>query len=113
MKKLLLILFLAIPFAVKAETKGVDTLNVKTEIFCDHCLECETCGQNLIPSIYNLKGVKKITIDSEKNIISVVYQSKNITPEEIRMAISKRGYKADDIPADPNALAKLDGCCKK
>lgn len=113
MKKLIALLILAIPFAVKAEINGVDTLTVKTEITCDHCLECETCGQNLIPSIYNLKGIKKITIEPEKNTITVVYQSAKITPNEIRVAISKRGYKADDIQADPQGLAKLDGCCKK
>lgn len=113
MKRLLALLVFAAPFVVKAEVKGVDTLSVKTAITCDHCLECETCGQNLIPGIYSLKGVKKVTIEAEKNTITVVYQSEKITPTEIRTAISKRGYKADDVAADPEGLSKLDGCCKK
>ncbi|MBL4654727.1 MAG: hypothetical protein JKY33_02775 [Bacteroidia bacterium] len=36
-----------------------------------------------------------------------------ITIDNIRNAISKVGYDADEVEADPVAYEKLHGCCKK
>jgi hypothetical protein len=33
--------------------------------------------------------------------------------KDIQIAISKLGYDADSIPADPKAYEKLNACCKK
>jgi ribosomal protein L6P/L9E len=45
---------------------------INTEIFCDHCLECESCDDNIFSKIKDHnKGVSYVKIDSEKNIITV------------------------------------------
>ncbi len=44
--------------------------------------------------------------------ITVVYNPLKATPEKIETAISKMGYDADEIKADPVAYEKLDECCK-
>ena len=59
------------------------------------------------------KGVKESEVNVEKQIITVTYKKNKTTPENIRKAISKAGYDADDVAADPKAYAKLDACCKK
>jgi hypothetical protein len=45
--------------------------------------------------------------------ITITYNTTKTTPEQLKQAISKIGFDADDIKADPKAVAKFDGCCKK
>ncbi|MBK8362965.1 MAG: hypothetical protein IPL24_04585 [Bacteroidetes bacterium] len=45
--------------------------------------------------------------------IKVTYNSKKTNPEAIRQLISKYGFDADEVKADPVAYSKLDECCKK
>jgi len=89
------------------------TITIKTSIVCDHCMKCDDCGYNIDTSVRKAKGIKKVEIDPEKSTVEVTYRTDKTTPEEIRVALSKAGYDADDVKADPAAYAKLDGCCKK
>jgi hypothetical protein len=45
--------------------------------------------------------------------LTITFNPSKITSVKIREEISKLGYDADDIKADPAAYQKLDGCCKK
>jgi len=89
------------------------TITIKTSIACDHCMKCDDCGYNIDTSIRKAKGIKKVEINPEQNTVEVTYRADKTTPKEIRIALSKAGYNADDVKADPAAYAKLDGCCKK
>lgn len=91
----------------------IDTLVVKTNIYCSHCMECETCKDLLVDDLLDEKGITDIKLDAKNMTITVVYKPKKITPGEIRAAIAKRGYDADNVKADPEGYEKLDGCCKK
>ena len=92
---------------------AVKTITIKTSIACDHCMKCDDCGYNIDTSIRKAKGVKKVEIDPEKNTVEVTYRADKTSADEIRLALSKAGFDADDVKADPEAYAKLDGCCKK
>lgn len=92
---------------------GLETITIKTSIVCDHCMECDDCGFNIDTSIRKAKGIKKVVIDPEGSTVMVTYRTDKTTPEEIRIALSKAGFDADDVKADLEAYAKLDGCCKK
>jgi copper chaperone CopZ len=52
-------------------------------------------------------------LDEAKSTITVYYNPKKTNLQEIKTAISKLGYDADDVKADQTAYASLDGCCKK
>ena len=93
--------------------EAVKTITIKTSIACDHCMKCDDCGYNIDTSIRKAKGVKKVEIDPEKNTVEVTYRADKTSADEIRLALSKAGFDADDVKADPEAYAKLDGCCKK
>lgn len=86
---------------------------IKTATYCDHCKVCETCGGNFKTVLSKIKGLKKYAIDDKKMLITVYYNNQQTNINTIRTAISKMGYDADNIKADPNAYEKLDGCCKK
>jgi len=93
--------------------KGSEKIVIKTTIYCDHCNECESCGQFLRKELKFIKGVKFATLDVKAMTFTIEYNTSKTNPAEIRNAISKLGYDADDIKAEPTAYQKLDGCCKK
>jgi hypothetical protein len=45
--------------------------------------------------------------------ITVYYNGKKTDLQAIKTAISNLGYDADDVKANLEAYANLDGCCKK
>ena len=92
--------------------KTVQTIVIKTSITCDHCKACETCGGLLEKTLIKEKGIQMITLDEKNSTITVIYNSKKIALPAIKTAISKLGYDADEVKADPQGYEKLDGCCK-
>ena len=113
MKKLILLLvilfsFSNTTFAQKSNEKAV----IKTVLNCDHCKECETCGLKFKTEMLKIKGVKMYELDDQAMIFTVYYNGKKTDLQTIKIAISKLGYDADDVKADPEAYENLDGCCK-
>lgn len=102
-----IMLLLMYATTIKAQDATTAELKIKTSAVCDMCKE--TMEKHMAFE----KGVKKSSLDVESKILTVIYNPKKTTPEKIRKAVSKSGYDADDIPADPKAYKKLDGCCKK
>lgn len=95
------------------KAKPVKTVVIKTMIYCDHCKSCESCGGRILKELYNENGIKNTSVDSKANTITVVYDSREISIEQIRQKISQMGFDADEVKADPKAVAKLDDCCRK
>ncbi len=74
---------------------------------------CNMCKETLESSLALEKGIKRLSLDVKTAVLTVVYSPKKTTPEKIRMAVSKVGYDADEVLADPAAYEKLSSCCKK
>ncbi len=103
---------LVVMFATtKVSAQSTVTTEIKTQIYCSHCAQCETCGLKFDQELYKLKGLKSFTITG--NIIKVSYNPKKISIDKIRECISKLGYDADDVKATEAGLNSLDGCCRK
>lgn len=113
-KQTLALLLTFVSLSVVAQKKdNIKTAVIKTKIYCDHCKQCETCGDKFNKDLYNEDGIKRVDIDSKANTITVIYDNRKTDLDKIRLFISKIGYDADDVKADPTGIAKLDGCCKK
>lgn len=113
MKKLILLFvilfsFSTTTFAQKSNEKAV----IKTVLNCDHCKECETCGLKFRTEMLKIKGVKMYELDDKAMTFTVYYNAKKTDLQTIKIAISKLGYDADDVKADPESYSNLDGCCK-
>ncbi|CAN5451676.1 hypothetical protein BH10BAC1_BH10BAC1_14130 [soil metagenome] len=91
----------------KAQSSSTAELQIKTSAICD------MCKTTIEKYMAFEKGVKKSTLDVDSKILTVIYDPKKTTPEQLRIAVSKSGYDADDVPADKKAYKKLDACCKK
>ncbi len=105
-----LLLFSANSFA---QQKTIQTAVIKTQIYCDHCKQCESCGDKFNKELLKEKGVQMVVLDEKEMTIKVTYNSKKTDLNKIKTAISKLGFDADDIKADAVAYEELDGCCKK
>lgn len=85
----------------------------KAEIKIKTSAECEMCKNTLEKAMSFEKGVKKASLDLSTRELTVVYNPKKTTPENLRNAIAKAGYDADDVKANNKAYQKLPECCKK
>ena len=111
-QKIILLVFLCIGSQTISAQKSTEKAVIKTVLNCDHCKECETCGLKFKTEMLKIKGVKMYELDDQAMTFTVYYNLKKTSIETIRESISKLGYDADDVKADPEAFENLDGCCK-
>lgn len=89
------------------------TQNAKTELVVIQTNGvCGTCKQKMEQNVPYFKGVTDFSYDEVTSKVSVAYNPNKTSADEIRKGISKLGYDADDVKADPKAREKLPACCK-
>lgn len=98
-------------FAQKQKT--IEKAIIKTNIYCNHCAKCETCGEKFQKVLLREKGIQMVTVDEKEMTIEVVYNTKKTDLTKVKTAITKLGYDADEMNADDVAYEGLDNCCKK
>lgn len=104
--KTLSILILAIIFSLKINAQTsitTSTISVK-----GNCGECK----DRIENAADIKGVKNAVWNEKTHILSVTYDSKKITLEQIEKAIAKAGHTTSTQKADTTAYKGLPDCCK-
>ncbi len=94
-------------------TTSAKAQNNTAELKIKTSATCEMCKATIEKYMAFEKGVKKSELDVATKILTVTYNPQKTTPEKIRIAVSKSGYDADDVKADPKAFAKLEECCRK
>jgi len=105
---------ISILFSVLLLSAGLNAQGGKFEVVkIKTSSQCEDCKARIEEALAFEKGVKKSELDLETHIVTVSYKIGKTSPEKIRKAISKAGYDADDVKADPKAYGKLPACCKK
>lgn len=111
---LLILLSLSIlAFSCGQEKASGTAMTVTTEIFCDHCEKCESCKGRVEKALLATVGVNSANMNVAAKSIAVTYDPAKINEQQIKVAISKTGFAAGDVPADPMAYDNLDDCCKK
>src|SRR5690606_8082558 len=88
----ILLTFIALMLFSLSFSQTNENAVIKTAIYCDHCKECETCGQKFATSMYKIKGVKMYDLDTEKNTITVYYNPKKTDLTSIKKGIGLMGY---------------------
>lgn len=83
------------------------------EIIIQTTAQCDECKHNIEKALMAESGVRFAELDIKSKQVKVVYNSKKITPEALRNAISMIGYDADTVPADSAAVLRLKPCCTK
>jgi len=102
------VVMLLITVGMNAQTQAKPAeVKIKTSAICG------MCKKTIEKALSKEAGVQKSTLDVNSKVVTVQYDPKTTSPEKIRTAISKAGYDADDVKADPKAYKNLDECCKK
>jgi len=114
MKRILSILFLSFCCTLAfGQSKKKATIDIATNISCDHCLRCGSCAPRIQRAIRVNKGIKMVNVDPNKNVITVKYKTKKTSAEKIKEAINNAGFDADELKAPTHAYDQLDACCKR
>lgn len=104
--KTIIILFLSLIFSIKIQAQSTvitSTISVK-----GNCGECKERIENAA----DIKGVKNDVWNEDTKILTVTYDSKKVTLEQIEKAIAKAGHETLSQKADDGAYNKLPSCCK-
>lgn len=88
-------------------TEKIDTVKILTSAVCG------MCKTRIESKVAYEKGVVSVVLDIDTKICTIVYKTEKTDPDKLRQAISKIGYDADTVPANPKAYEKLPACCKK
>ncbi|MBC8045844.1 MAG: cation transporter [Fimbriimonadaceae bacterium] len=99
-------------FTASAQKK-VETVQIKTNIACDHCAICGTCQPLIETTLIAEKGVKTAKLDVASQVVTVVYKTTKTNPDILRESLSNAGYDADGTKAKETGVAQLDECCIK
>lgn len=60
-------------------------------------MSCDACKRSITKSIDQLKGIKKLDIDLETKIITVIYDDEKTDEQSILNAVIGAGYEAEII----------------
>jgi periplasmic mercuric ion binding protein len=93
--------------AYSQEQKKEETITIKTSAVCNMCKE------RIESAMAFEKGVTEVSLNVKTKMLSVTYKTAKTNPEKLKTAVTKIGYDADDLTADPKAYEKLPACCKK
>ena len=105
--KIVLMTLMLFLLTFMARAGGNDTLKVMTSAVCGECKE-------IIEKYLSFeKGVESSDLDVKSKVLTVVYNPKKTDAQKIRLAVTKSGYDADSLKADPKAFRKLPECCKR
>ena len=91
----------------QGKKKNYEEVQIQTSAVCGMCKE------RIETNIAYEKGVKKVELDDSTKIVTIGFDPRKTNPDQLRTAISKIGYDADGVAADPVAYGKLPACCKK
>ena len=112
MKKLILLALVSlITLGVSAQqsktaSKGEQTVTIQTNGVC------QKCADKFKENVPYFKGVKSYSYDMKTAKLTINYDAKRTNPDQLRQEVSKLGYNADNVKADPAARAKLPACCR-
>jgi copper chaperone CopZ len=101
------ILFSQNVFSQEAKADKYSKIDIKTSAQCGMCKETIEKALAFVP------GVKNSILNMETKVVTVKYNPNKTNSDKIKIAISKAGYDADELHADPEAYEKLPPCCKK
>jgi copper chaperone CopZ len=91
----------------KIKDNKVETVEIQTSAICGQCKE------RLEHDIAFEKGVKSVELNEETKVLTVTFKKGKNTKENLKKAITKIGYDADDMLADKKAHDALPKCCQK
>ena len=115
MKKQLLlsaVMFVLAAFVITTTAKAQTQDTTIKEVKILTSAVCDMCKGKIEKQVNKLDGIVSLELDVPTKVLTVTYHNENITVNDIKTAITKAGYSADEMPADKEAFNNLPKCCK-
>jgi periplasmic mercuric ion binding protein len=106
-------LFSATAFLLMFSSSGFSQGRNTEELEIKTSAQCPMCKESIEKMLTFERGVRNALLDMETKKVTVRYNSRRTNPDNLRKAINKLGYDADDKEGDPEAYSNLPACCKK
>jgi mercuric ion binding protein len=109
MKRTVLVMIMAVltGFAMAQEKKGkTETAVIQTSA------ECGDCKDRIEGGLNYTKGVLFAELDLETKKVTVKFNTKKISLQQVKEKIASIGYDANEVKADSVAQKKLPACCQ-
>lgn len=74
---------------------------------------CGMCKEKLEHDLAFEKGVRSVELDDKTKVLTIKFKKGKNTKENLKKAVTKVGYDADEMPAESKAYNALPACCKK
>lgn len=104
--KTIIVLILSLVFSIEIQAQS--TITTSTISVKGNCGECKERIENAA----DIKGVKNDVWNEDTKILTVTYDSKKVTLEQIEKAIAKAGHETAGQKSDEKAYNALPSCCK-
>ncbi|MFQ3340945.1 MAG: mercuric ion binding protein [Flavobacteriaceae bacterium] len=107
MKKLLIMILIALPFSLSAQSKGKKNTKASFEVSGT----CEMCQNRVQKAALSVKGIKTANWDIPSHIITVIYDSNKVSLETLQNTIALVGHDTPLVKAEDANYDKLPMCC--
>lgn len=104
--KTIIVLILSLIFSIKIQAQS--TITTSTISVKGNCGECKERIENAA----DIKGVKNDVWNEDTKILTVTYDTKKVTLEQIEKAIAKAGHETAGQKSNEKAYNALPSCCK-
>lgn len=104
MKSLLMLLFVS--------ALSTMTFAQSREVVLKTSSECGACKKRIEGKLNYTSGIKFAELDVPTKMLTVKFNTKKLTLEELKQIIAEIGYDADEVKANPEAVEKLPACCQ-
>lgn len=104
--KTLIIIIISLIFSVKINAQT--TVTTSTMSVKGNCGECKERIENAA----DIKGVKTSSWSEKTKVLTVTYDSKKVSLEQIEQAIANAGHEVNKMAANEKAYNALPSCCK-
>lgn len=74
---------------------------------------CGMCQDRIENAFKGIKGVEKVSLDLENNILTLAFDAKQTSLIKLKNTLISLGYDADELKAVKESYEKLPHCCKK
>tara|TARA_B100000700_G_C14745445_1_gene715018 strand:+ start:162 stop:500 length:339 start_codon:yes stop_codon:yes gene_type:complete len=90
---------------------GCGSIEHKTQISVN-TIQCGMCQKTIEKGLGSVKGVKSVHVTLKDKVAHVTHDPTIVDLAAMELTISKLGYQANEVLADPVAYEALPKCCK-
>lgn len=88
-------ILLALFVSVTALAANADGGKTRTKVIPTYGMHCSGCEETVTTEVMKLDGVRSVKADHVKKTVTVKYDDKKVTLEQVKAAIVSAGYKLE------------------